>query len=203
MSTNKPLPIGSRYEPIDPTLPADQWDDSEPSNIEELNQQTAKQSAKELEKVAVRQSRFGVLFRSCVLLALAALSFAILQLSWRHRYWRDSNENVSEELAVLQIAAKAHEILITLSLSDLVLHYLQQQLSSSRGLPFGLFTSAYQVALGAQPISFGFLYSAKSILRPRDVQWQPLGLALFLLLSTLLGLAAGPSSAIVLIPRLN
>ena len=170
-STQKPLPLVPRYEPINPTLPGDQWDDSEPSNLDELNQQTAKQSAKELEKIAVRQDRWNVLFRVSALLVPVAISFAFLQLSWRHHYWHDSNENVGEQLALLQIAAKAHEILITLSLSDLVLHYLRQQLSSYSGLPFGLFASAYQVSLGAQPLSFGFLHSVKSMLRPRHVQW--------------------------------
>lgn len=206
MPAEKPVPIDPQYEAIDPTLPPDQWDDSEPSNVQELNQQLAQQSPTQLERVAILQSRLRAVPRVLALLVPVALSFAILQLSWRHVYWRDSNRNpraISENLAVLQIAAKAHEIIIVLSLSDVVLHYLRQQISSSRGLPFGLFTSAYQVALGSQPLSFGFFYSLKSSLWRRDVQWRPLALALFLLLSTLLGLAVGPSSAIALIPRLD
>ena len=140
------------------------------------------------------------------LLIPVALSFAILQLSWRYVYWRDSNHDpraVSEDLGILQIAAKAHEVLMVLSLSDLVLHYLRQGLSSPAGLPFGLFTSAYSVALGSQPVSFSFFYALKSLCRRTTIQWRSLALAAFLLTSTLLGLAVGPSSAIVLIPRLD
>ena len=204
----KKKPADLLYEAIDPTLPADQWDDSEPGNIQELDRQIAQQSTKELEKVAIRHSRPYALLRVCALLVPVALSFAILQLSWRHRYWHDSVHNpvtLSEDLATLQIAAKAHEILIVLSLSDLVLYYLRQRLSSTHGLPFGLFTSAYQFALGGQPISQGFFYSVKSLLFRHGERWRPFNLALSALLlpSTLLGLAVGPSSAIVLIPRLN
>lgn len=206
MPNEKPVPVGPRYEAIDPTLPADQWDDAEPSNVEELDRRFAQQSSKELKKVAIYQSRLRAVPRIIALLVPVAISFTILQLSWRHVYWRDSNQNpraISENVAILQIAAKAHEILIVLSLSDVVLHHLRQQISSSHGLPFGLFTSAYQVALGSQPLSFGFFYSLRSSLWRRNVQWRTLTLSLFLLLSTLLGLAAGPSSAIVLIPRLD
>ena len=198
--------IDPRYEAIDATLPADQWDDFEPSNIEELDRQIATDSSKELEKIAIKQSRFRVLLRVLALLVPVGLSFAILQLSWRHIYWRNSNHNpraISEDLAILQIAAKAHEVLMVLSLSDLVLHFLRQQVSSAQGLPFGLFTSAYQVALGSQPISYGFFHGICSSFQRPSLKWRQLALAIFLLVSTLLGLAVGPSSAIALIPRLG
>lgn len=206
MPTDRSAVLDPRYEVIDPSLSPDQWDDSEPSNIHELGRQLNQQSSKELDKVAIRQSRFRVLPRILALFVPVAASFAILQLSWRQLYWRDSDgrpRSISEDLAKLQIAAKTQEVLIGLSLSDIVLHHLRQQLSSENGLPFGLFTSAYQVALGTQPFSFGFFYSVKSSFWRRDIRWQPLILALFLLLSTLLGLAAGPASAVALIPRLD
>lgn len=207
MPANKPA-LDPQYEIIDPAFVADHdhWDDSEPTNIQELDRELAQQSSTELAKVAVRQSRRRALLRVCALLVPVAVSFAILQFSWRQRYWRDSNDNpvaISENLAVLQIAAKAHEVCIVLSLSDLVLHYLRQRLSSSCGLPFGLFISAYQVALGGQPISLGFFYSIRTSVRHKIIQWQSIWLALVLLLATLVGLASGPASAIVLIPRLN
>jgi len=116
MPANKPA-LDPQYEIIDPAFVADHdhWDDSEPTNIQELDRELAQQSSTELAKVAVRQSRRRALLRVCALLVPVAVSFAILQFSWRQRYWRDSNDNpvaISENLAVLQIAAKAHEVCI-------------------------------------------------------------------------------------------
>ena len=212
----KPAFLDPRYQTIHQNFPTEQldsseqqWDDSEPTNVEELDRELAQQSSTELEKIAIRQNRVAALLRVCALLVPVGLSLGVLQLSWRQLYWRgqgDSTGNpkgINEDLAIFQIASKAHEVLIVLSLSDLILHYLRQQLVSSQGLPFGLLTSAYQVALGSQPVSIGFFYAVKSSLRLRPIKWQSIGLALLLLLTTAIGLAAGPASAIVLIPRLN
>lgn len=199
--------LDPQYRSIQPAS-TDQLAQPEPTS-DELEYEDEQESNTELQKVAISQNRSRALLQTCALLLPVGLSFGILQLSFRHVYWRGGGEadgdphGINEILGVLQLAAKVHEIFIVFSLSQLVLHYLRQQLISARGLPFGLFTSAYLVALGSHPLSRGFLYSWKSIFRRKHIQWQSFGLALLIVLATLVGLAAGPASAIALIPRLD
>ena len=178
-----------------------------PAVLKELKHRLEKQGAVIPAGLGQKQSRSTAIFRIIFLLIPVGISFGILQLSWRHQYWRDSDDNqnvINEDLAILQVGAKAHEVLIIMSLSDVVLHYVRRMMISSKGMPFGLLTSAYQVTLGAQPVSRGFLFSMWSAIGVKKaIQWRLIGLGLFLLLVTLLGLAAGPASAIALIPRLN
>lgn len=207
MSANK-LALNSQYEIIDLVFVADHdhWDDFEPTNIQKLDRELAQQFSIKLAKIVVRQSHHHALLRVCALLVLVAVSFAILQFSWRQRYWRDSNDNlmtISENLAVLQIAIKAHEICIMLSLFDLVLHYLRQRLFSSCNLSFDLFIFIYQVALEDQSISLRFFYSIRTSMRHKNIQWQFIWLALVLLLAILIDLASDSTSIIILILRLN
>ena len=65
------------------------------------------------------------------LLLPVAVSFAILQLTFRHLYWRDVEvPGTSQILGVFQVSAKAHEILIIYSLSKIVLYHLRVDLCS-------------------------------------------------------------------------
>ncbi|MCJ1384980.1 hypothetical protein MMC17_008098 [Xylographa soralifera] len=158
-------------------------------------------------KVAISRSKSHGFLRSWIYLVPVGITFGIFQLSLRQVYWRGTAtgdglpNNTNTILQILQIAAKAHEILIVISLSKVVLHYLRQQLGSSQGLPYGLVTSAYNVALGSQPFSVGFYHACTSILESKNFRWQSLGLATLTLMATFLGLASGPASAIILIPR--
>ena len=149
----------------------------------------------------------------CIHLVPIVISIALLQLSFRNVFWQPpGGENLAEILGVFQVAAKAHEILIVLSVSQIVLYYIQHQLISNHGIPFGLLTLAYRVALGSHPFSPGLFASLKSVVghgpslkkhsqwRPL---WQPLSLVIVVSIATLIALAAGPASAIAMIPRLK
>ncbi|MCJ1398406.1 hypothetical protein MMC11_001604 [Xylographa trunciseda] len=164
-------------------------------------------SSKEAKKVAISRSKSHGFLRSWIYLLPVGITFGILQLSLRQVYWRGTAtgdglpNDTNTVLEFLQIVAKAHEILIVISLSRVILHYLRQQLASPQGLPYGLVTSAYNVALGSQPFSIGFYHACTSIVGRRTFRWELFGLAILTLLATFLGLASGPASAIILIPR--
>jgi len=171
----------------------------------------AEKALREPEKVAISESQVGAVLRTPLYLLPVGLSFGILQLSFRHIYWRGTSSSdshasrysIGETLSILQIVAKVHEILIVTSLSYLVLHYIRQQLCSPSGLSFGLFTSAYQTTFCGHPLSHAFWQTCKSFIRKRTFQWRAFGLVLLMVLAALLGVAAGPASAIAVLPRLS
>lgn len=83
------------------------------------------------------------------------------------------------------------------------MYYVRRQLISANGIPFGLLTSAYQVTLGCAPFSIGFWNTCKSFVVRGTFDLQAFGLISLVILATILGLTAGPASAIAAIPRLN
>ena len=148
--------------------------------------------------------KLGTVLWLLTLLTLVTVSVGILQLSFRNVYWRDSvHSGTTELLGVLQVAAKAHELLIVYSLSQIVLHYLRARLSSLSGLPFGLFVYGYSNTLGQLPLALGFWESLVSAFWKIHFQWRPFAFGLLVLLATFIGLTAGPASAIALIPQLR
>jgi hypothetical protein len=159
--------------------------------------------------ITVKRNWRRVLTRSVIHLAPVAVTAYILQLNFRRIYWRDSNDKkLNEYLGALQVAAKLHEVLIIYSLSQVVLYNLQRNLVSCQGVPFGLFSSAYHTFLGGYPFTLSYFHSWATIFgkrasRSTSTRGRWLGLAFLVLLVALLSLAVGPSSAIVVIPRLG
>ncbi|KAK0624943.1 hypothetical protein B0T17DRAFT_256973 [Bombardia bombarda] len=68
--------------------------------------------------------------------SLAAL-FILLELYSTGRVWPAPSPNLNE-LAALQFAAKIHEALVILSLSNILLHRIRYLLMSPVGVPLGL-----------------------------------------------------------------
>ncbi|KAL2411314.1 hypothetical protein ABEF94_002974 [Exophiala dermatitidis] len=127
---------------------------------------------------------------SCVLIALNAAN-----LRWRSSLARGTGDILS----VLQIASKAQELLLLLSLSHIVLFWLMRSLTKGDGIPFGLFVGALGSSLGATPFTSGVWSSlAQSFRKPRLLR-----LCLLVVGITLLGVVVGPATAIALIPRLD
>ena len=157
----------------------------------------------EYRKVGINVERKMSFLWALVLLAPVAVSFAILHFSFRTFYWRDAQKpGTAELLGVFQIAAKAHEILIVFSLSKLILYYLQLQLSSDAGIPFGIFSSGFAQTLGQVPLSPGFWLCWIAAVS-RRTHWRVFLFGLLVLLVTLIGLTAGPASAVALTPQLR
>ena len=105
-------------------------------------------------------------------------------------------------LQAFQFVVKAHEILMTMSLGDIVLHRIRYDLIVRAGVPFGLLTSAYQLG------DLGYLFSAEfiaAVWKPRshDPSFSRLVLSFLVVVSCLLCLVVGPSSGVLLIPRLS
>ena len=105
-------------------------------------------------------------------------------------------------LQAFQFVVKAHEILMTMSLGDIVLHRIRWDLIAVAGVPFGLLSSAYQLG------DIGYIFSTEfraSVWRPRshDPSFSRLTLSLLIVVSCLLCLVVGPSSGVLLIPQLS
>ena len=129
-----------------------------------------------------------------------AITLSIVLLNALNCWWRSPElGNTSELLGLLQLAAKAHELLIVLSISQILLSWLIYWLVIGNGVPLHLFTAAYHVVLGGTPLD-RHLWSSL-VLAVKNVKLVALG---FLLLAAIIfGLVAGPASAISLIPRLH
>ena len=90
---------------------------------EDSDHEFAPTSLKEPEKVAIIHSLGRALFQIFLYLVPVGLTFGILQLSFREIYWRGvgssgsgrfSRFSINQVLNMLQIAAKAHEVLIVI-----------------------------------------------------------------------------------------
>ena len=109
--------------------------------------------------------------------------------------WDQGSLHISDNQAnnFLQFAAKLHEIVIVGSLTAIVMHHIRKRLVSSKGLPFGLLSSGYQVS------SAEFLFS-----RGFRSAFSTDGTLILTLAATIIFVkVVGPSSAIVVIPRLD
>jgi hypothetical protein len=163
----------------------------------------------------IQRSRFGALGSSWVHIVPVAVTFGILQLSFRNYYWADADaENQRAKLSALQIAAKAHEILILVSLSSMVLHYTRKLMVAQKGISFGLLEAAYQSGLSSNPWTIGNWQALKHLTQRAKSKkekteagdskgigaWH---LVLMLVVFAFLALFIGPASAITLIPQLG
>ena len=147
------------------------------------------------------QNRFRTLLQVLYLLLPVAFTSVTLSLSWRGVYFTSRSINMT--LAQLQIAAKLHDVLIALSLSEVLLYHLRNQLTSERGTNFGLFSVAYSIAVGSFPSLEAFWHPFYASMRPGHVRWHTRILVYFVLLVAVIGLAANPAASVALLPRLD
>jgi hypothetical protein len=103
-------------------------------------------------------------------------------------------------LNVMQFAAKIHEILIIASLSNVVLHRVRYCLLKPEGIQLGLLASSFQVS--------SFLYHTKTefwgaIWFTHPTSLNSLCTAILLVSSFILATLAGPTSAIIMVPKLD
>lgn len=162
-------------------------------------------SEAESEKVAIRLSRRKAFLQSLIHLAPILMTLTVLQFSFRTVYWSDfeeSNSNQNAVLNTLQFVAKAHEICIVVSLSAIVLHRVQWDLTGTEGVPFGLVAAGYQVS------SITYLWSMQfwaGIFESELLRGYLKRFRLFLLviIAAFMVVLVGPSSAIAITPRLD
>ncbi|KAI0159643.1 hypothetical protein GGR57DRAFT_520906 [Xylariaceae sp. FL1272] len=154
-------------------------------------------------KIALRtQLRFFSWLHPLVHLLPVAVTFAILQLSFRDVYWADEHDfDAAWWQAILQFPAKIHELLITGSLSAIVLHIFRRMVVGPHGIPLGLMVGAYQMGSAeylfsksfAQPLRFSFIRGHKKTFL----------VALALGMAILYTFFIGPASAGALLPNLG
>ncbi|KAM6508192.1 hypothetical protein FALCPG4_018313 [Fusarium falciforme] len=129
-----------------------------------------------------------------VAITLAILALYITRVRWAHP--------TVEQLSVLQFVAKGHEILILVSLADILMYQVcYGLLVDKNGVPLGFLSSPFQ--LGA-PILYLFsweLWSAILQLGANRSRGRPRITGLIIIIAILLSLAAAPLSAIAIIPR--
>ena len=97
-------------------------------------------------------------------------------------------------LAVLQIIAKIQELLIVASTANIIYHQIRHDLTSQRGIPFGLISSGISFTQLSYYWSPAYLAAVT-----RKSHWR---LHCLLVVSGLLAATAGPATAVLLLPRL-
>jgi len=127
------------------------------------------------------------------------ITVVVVAINFSEQYWQDVLLFLTKwqgvELKAWQLAAKIHEIFMVTSLSFLVLYYMRKLLVSPRGIPFGLLGSPYVSG------SAGMLFQKPFWRCFLDGRRWPF--ALLLLVTCILSLVLGPSSAIAMIPALD
>lgn len=125
-----------------------------------------------------------------------AITAVLVRMNFATVYcWDQGSLPISDNQAadLLQFVAKLHEIVIVGSLTSIVMHHTRKRLVSSRGVSFGLLSGGYQVS------SIKFLFSRGF----RSAFFTDGGLILTLVATIIIVHVVGPSSAIVVIPRLD
>jgi len=146
-------------------------------------------------------SRLMIIRHFCLFhLPAISVTLYLLVLYATQEMWT-TNHPTKDELNALQIAAKAHETLILLSLSDILLCRIRYGLMSKFGIPVGLITSPYEIG---SPLAY-FLNRGfwAAIMKPRSnrrFHWITTGIVVVVFI---LSLGASPSSAILMIPKLG
>ena len=153
----------------------------------------------EIAEVVGQTSRIEALKRSLVHVLPLTITLVVLSLNLFNKYWKDlgaPRQNVI--LQAFQFAAKGHEMSMGLSLSAIVLHRIREGLGVSGGVPLGLLPAGYQLS------SFGYLTEAGfwgGALAKPTFRWLPL--SVLIAWAFALSIVVGPSSANVLITRLD
>jgi hypothetical protein len=152
-------------------------------------------------KEVCSNSRLSAL-RHFILFHLPAIlvSTALLVLHLKNIRWHPPHPT-ADELAALQFAAKVQETLILVSLADILLHRVHYSLLGNAGIPLGFLSSPFQLGFSLRYLISREFWSAT--LSPAASRYSHTATAVVVFAFSLLGLAAGPSSAIAMLPRLD
>lgn len=153
------------------------------------------QTIDEPAKIAIHRNRLISLLHATVHVIPVGVALAEIYLNWHGTFL---GANMSG-LDYLQFAAKAHEFTILASLSAILFSYVRRELSVGDGLPFGALMSGFQFTQISYLWSMELWGASFSNMR---VQKK---LYMIAMITTGVSLAAlaGPSSAILLIRRLD
>lgn len=147
-------------------------------------------------KIAIRKSRSAALLRALIHVVPVGIAIWEVTLNWNTYYVGST----SLRLVYYQIAAKAHEMMIQASLATIIFSYVRHEMVLGNGIPFGALFSGLQINQLSYLWSMEFWGSVGSNhLSSR----KKMATMLFIGACFILAAVAGPSSAILLIPRLD
>lgn len=126
-----------------------------------------------------------------IAVSIVLFVFHIIGLSW-------AKEPTGDQLSALQFPAKAHEILIIMSLTEILLHRIKYGMLGKTGIALGFVTAPFQVANPLYLISPDFWGTVRIPQRNRRFHNITIGLLVVLVI---VGVLVGPLSAILMIPR--
>lgn len=147
-------------------------------------------------KIAVRKSRSTALLRALVHVIPVGVAIWEVMLNWNTYYVGSS----ALRLVYYQFAAKAHEMMIQASLATIISSYIRHEMVLGNGIPFGALFSGLQIN------QISYLWSMEfwgSVVSNHLSSWKRISTMAFISVCFILAAAAGPSSAILLIPRLD
>ena len=147
-------------------------------------------------KVAIRRSRTTALMRASIHIIPVGVAMWEIIINWNAYYLGTTVLNQ----AYYQFGAKVHEMAIHASLAAIVFSYIRYELSLGQGLPFGALFSGLQISQASYLWSmefWGSICSKRLSLRRR------ISMVLIVTVAIVLAATVGPSSAILLIPRLE
>ena len=147
-------------------------------------------------KIAIRKSRRVALLRALIHLIPFTVALWEITMNWNTYYLGSTPLNQ----AVYQFGAKLHEITAQASIAAIVFSYVRHEMSLGQGLPFGALFSGLQVSQLSYLWSMEFWGSICSKHLPIR---RRIGMAVVIISAFILAAAVGPSSAILLIPRLD
>ena len=147
-------------------------------------------------KVAVRKSRATALLRALIHIFPVSVAMWEIVLNWNTYFVGYAIYNQ----AYYQFGAKAHEIAIEASLSAIIFSYVRYELMLGSGIPFGALFSGLQISQASYLWSMEFWGTVSS--RTLSLKSR-LRFLVVVAASVFLAATAGPSSAILLVPRLD
>ncbi|MDI1492721.1 MAG: hypothetical protein OHK93_004503 [Ramalina farinacea] len=147
-------------------------------------------------KIAIRKSYTIAILRGLIHVLPISFALAEIVLNWNIYYIGVSPYNQ----AVYQLLAKIHEIMIQASLATVILAYIRHELAFGGGLPLGALVSGLQISQFAYLWSMEFWGTLRSTTYPIS---RKLKLLIVILTCFTVAILAGPSSAVLLIPRLD
>ena len=145
-------------------------------------------------KVAIRKSRTTALLRALIHVVPVGVALWEIVLNWNTYFVGYAIYNQ----AYYQFGAKLHEIFIEASLSAIVFSYVRYELMLGSGIPFGALFSGLQISQASYLWSmefWGTVFSRTISLKSK------VKLVVVVTASVFLAAIAGPSSAILLVPR--
>lgn len=147
-------------------------------------------------KIAIRKSRNIALLRALIHLVPVGVALWEVIFNWNTYY---AGSHVRNQ-ALYQFGAKLHEMTAQASIAAIMFSYVRHELSLGQGLPFGALFSGLQVSQASYLWSvefWGSIYSPNLLLRRKII------MGMTIIMAVVLAATVGPSSAILLIPRLG